>query len=61
VYDPTESITSGTSDLGELPGVPTFYMIDAHGVVSDRRSGYLSEQELFAMRDRARARGGIRE
>ncbi len=61
VYDPSESITLGTSALGELPGVPTFYMIDAHGVVSDRRSGYLSEQELFAMRDRARARGGIRE
>ncbi len=59
VYDAQASITAGTSQLGELPGVPTFYMIDAHGIVVDRRTGYLTEQDLFAMRDRARARGGI--
>ncbi len=61
VYDADATITGGTSALGELPGVPTFYMIDAHGLVVDRRTGYLSEEELFRMRDRARARGGIRE
>ena len=59
VYDAAATITAGTSALGELPGVPTFYMIDAHGLVVERRSGYLTEAELFALRDRARARGGI--
>lgn len=59
VYDPDETITGGTSDLGELPGVPTFYMIDAHGEISDRRTGDLTEEELFSMRDRARGHGGI--
>ncbi len=59
VYDDTGTIALGTSELGELPGVPTFYMIDAHGLVVDRRSGFLGEHELFAMRDRARERGGI--
>ena len=59
VYDADETITGGTSDLGELPGVPTFYMIDAHGEISDRRSGYLTEEDLMAMRDRARGHGGI--
>jgi hypothetical protein len=59
VYDADQTITEGTSALGELPGVPTFYMIDAHGLVSERRTGYLTEAELFAMRDHARARGGI--
>lgn len=61
VYDPDDTITAGTSDLGELPGVPTFYMIDAHGVIADRRTGYLTEEDLFSMRDRARSRGGIGE
>jgi hypothetical protein len=61
VYDAQSTITDGTSDLGELPGVPTFYMIDAHGVVSDRRTGFLDEDDLMRMHDRARARGGIRE
>lgn len=61
VYDDTGTIALGTSDLGELPGVPTFYMIDAHGLLVDRRTGYLSEHELFGLRDRARARGGIAE
>jgi hypothetical protein len=59
VYDDTGTIALGTSDLGELPGVPTFYMIDAHGIVSDRLTGYVSEQQLFGLRDRARERGGI--
>jgi hypothetical protein len=59
VYDETGTIALGTSDLGELPGVPAFYMIDAHGMLVDRRSGYVSEHELFALRDRALSRGGI--
>lgn len=59
VYDAEATITGGTSALGELPGVPTFYMIDAHGLVVERHTGYLDERALFAMRDRARARGGI--
>lgn len=59
VYDADGTITAGTSDLGELPGVPTFYMIDAHGLVVDRRTGYLDVAALFAMRDHARSRGGI--
>jgi hypothetical protein len=59
VYDAQATITDGTSQLGELPGVPTFYMIDAHGVVSERRTGFLTEADLYAMRDRARRRGGI--
>jgi len=58
-YDPLSTITEGTSALGELPGVPTFYMIDAHGEISDRRTGYLTEAELVRMRDHARSRGGI--
>lgn len=60
VYDADGTITEGTSDLGELPGVPTFYMIDARGVVVDRRTGYLTEEDLMSMHDRARARGGVR-
>jgi hypothetical protein len=59
VYDAESTITDGTSALGDLPGVPSFYMIDAHGRIAEHRTGYLTEAELFAMRDRARSRGGI--
>jgi hypothetical protein len=59
VYDADGSITDGSSALGDLPGVPTFYMIDGHGRIAERHTGYLTEAELFAMRDRARGRGGI--
>jgi len=59
VYDAASTITEGTSALGDLPGVPTFYMIDGHGRIAERRTGYLTEAELFAMRDHARGRGGL--
>lgn len=60
VYDAESTITDGTSALGELPGVPTFYMIDAHGIVAEQHTGYLDEDALLRMRDHARARGGLR-
>jgi hypothetical protein len=59
VYDESGQVAEGTSPLGELPGVPSFYMIDARGVVSERRTGFLSEAELAAMHDRAASHGGI--
>lgn len=45
-YDPTSSITIGTSDLGELEAVPSFYVLDAEGRIAARHVGFMSELDL---------------
>lgn len=58
-YEPEDTITLGTSDLGELEAVPTFVMLDAHGVVADTHVGWITDERLEAMYRRAVERGGI--
>jgi hypothetical protein len=45
-WDPSESITTGTSDLGPLDAVPTFVVLRADGRIGARHVGYLSAREL---------------
>ena len=45
-YDPQNTITTGTSDLGQLDAVPSFYVLDAEGHVAGRFVGFMSEQDL---------------
>ena len=45
-YDPTSSITTGTSDLGPLEAVPSFYVLDAEGRIARRHVGFMSERDL---------------
>lgn len=45
-YDPRDTITTGTSDLGQLDAVPSFYVLDAEGFIAGRFVGYMSEQDL---------------
>ena len=45
-YDPGSTITTGTSDLGPLEAVPSFYVIDADGRIAARHVGFMSERDL---------------
>lgn len=58
-YEPEGTIALGTSDLGAFEAVPTFVMLDAHGVVADTHVGWITDERLLAMYRRAVERGGI--
>jgi hypothetical protein len=60
-YDSDGAIVRGASDLGPFEAVPTFVMIDAHGVECARHVGYASERVLWNMHEIALSRGGIAE
>jgi len=45
-YDPADTITTGTSDLGQLEAVPSFYVLDAQGRIAARHVGFMSERDL---------------
>jgi hypothetical protein len=45
-WDPTDSVATGTSDLGPLDAVPAFYALDAEGRVAARHVGFMSERDL---------------
>lgn len=45
-YDPESTITIGTSDLGALEAVPSFYVLDAQGRIAARHVGFMSERDL---------------
>ena len=45
-YDPDDTITTGTSDLGPLEAVPSFYVLDAQGRIAARHVGFMSERDL---------------
>lgn len=58
-YEPDGSIVLGTSDLGAFDAVPTFVMLDAHGVIADTHVGWITDERLEAMYRRASERGGV--
>tara|TARA_B100001750_G_scaffold226793_1_gene219864 strand:+ start:811 stop:1344 length:534 start_codon:yes stop_codon:yes gene_type:complete len=61
VYEANQTIGEGTSPLGDLPGIPMFVMIDAHGQISGQHQGFPNTDTLPILLDDAIDRGGIRE
>lgn len=55
-YDPTTAVTDGTTGLGRIGGVPCFVVLDAEGVQAARHEGYVSDEDLDALVERARRR-----
>lgn len=45
-WDPDDTITRGTSDLGPLDAVPTYYRIGPDGILLDQHVGYLGPDDL---------------
>ena len=60
-YDPEGTVATGTSMLGGLDAVPTFVMLDASGHEVERHVGFPGTRTLDRLRDRALARGGVRD
>lgn len=59
VWEPSDTVQRGTSDLGPFDAVPAFYMLGADGVVVDRFVGWMTEDRLEEMYAAAVAHGGI--
>ncbi|MBX3271984.1 MAG: TlpA family protein disulfide reductase [Sandaracinaceae bacterium] len=53
-YDPVDSITGGTSALGELEAVPTLVVLDARGLEVARYVGYCDTSCVSGLLARAR-------
>ena len=48
-YDPEETITAGTSALGELEAIPTVVVLDRRGVEAARHVGYCDDECISAL------------
>ena len=48
-YDPNGVIAEGTSDLGQVEAVPTYVLLDARGLVTERHVGFASQRKLDRM------------
>lgn len=48
-YDPEESVTAGTSSLGRIEFVPSFFLLDERGVVASKRAGFATQTEIEAL------------
>ncbi|GAB4115175.1 MAG: hypothetical protein OHK0013_49630 [Sandaracinaceae bacterium] len=48
-WDPSDSLTRGTSDLGPLDAVPTFIAIRPDGRIGARHVGFMSERDMEIM------------
>ncbi len=60
-YQMEGTIGEGTSALGQLEAIPTYVMIDAHGVEVARHVGFPNTNTLENMLRDALARGGLSE
>jgi len=60
-YQMEGTIGAGTSALGRLEAIPTYIMIDAHGVEVDRHVGFPNTSTLDTMLRDALDRGGLTE
>jgi hypothetical protein len=45
-WDPADRVARGTSDLGPLDAVPSYFQIDATGRITERHVGFMSEGDL---------------
>jgi hypothetical protein len=48
-FDPEENVIEGTTDLGYIGAVPTYILLDEHGVEVERYTGFASQNQLEAL------------
>ncbi|MEM1417516.1 MAG: hypothetical protein AAGH15_21645 [Myxococcota bacterium] len=60
-YDPDGSVLGGESDVGALPSIPSYLMLDARGEAVGNHVGFPSTGVLERLLEAALDRGGLGE